>query len=489
MEMMTKAHGAEPSAGWGDLLAGANGARSIALAGGVALHAINVYIATTILPSVVADIGGLEYYAWNTTLFVVSSVIGAALSSKVLERQGPRGAYRMASLLFAFGVIICALAPTMSVLLAGRTAQGFGGGLLVSFSYAMIRRVFTEPLWPRAMALVSGMWGVATLLGPLIGGIFAQMNAWRWAFWSLLPLIAGFMLLSQRVIPARRDGESNLPTKIPISQLALLASAVLAVSAGSILKTVAWNIGGVVTALVLMSFFVATENRGKHCLLPRRACNPTTALGAIYATIALLTIGTTTEIFVPLILQVVHHLSPLMAGYLTAFAAMGWTAAALLGSGFQGKKARMVIIVGPFVMLVGLIALAFLLPGIQGTLGMALIALNLVLVGFGVGMGWPHLLASVLTVVAEDERDLASASITTIQLLATAFGAALAGMVANLAGLTNPGGVTGIAHAAMWLFAVFSLSALLAGLTAYKAVGHSFGPQPAQLHTAPDPAN
>lgn len=473
METTTKMPVVAQNASWGDLLSGANGARSIALAGGVALHAINVYIATTILPSVVADIGGLQYYAWNTTLFVVASIIGASLASKALARYAPRGAYQMASLLFALGAVICALAPTMPVLLAGRTIQGLGGGLLVSFSYAMIRRVFAEPLWSRAMALVSGMWGVATLLGPLIGGVFAQMNAWRWAFWALVPLIGAFMLLSQRVMPGSHDDKDNSAAKIPVFQLALLALAVLAVSAGSILKGIHWSAAGVTAALVLMGILVVVEGRASNCLFPRRACNPLTALGATYATMAFLVIGTTTEIFVPLMLQVLHNLSPLTAGYLTAFAAMGWAIAALLVSGFQAKKARMVITVGPFVMLAGLIGLAFLLPGARGNVGIVLISICLLLVGFGVGMGWPHLLTNVLTVVAEDERDLASASITTIQLLATAIGAAVAGMVANLAGLTNPGGIGGTANAAVWLFGTFALSALLAGLCACLCVNRS----------------
>ena len=91
--------------GWGDLLTGKNAIRSLALAGGVALHAVNVYIATTILPSVVADIGGLDYYAWNTTLFVVASIIGSTLAVKLLRAVGPRKAYAISACVFAFGHI------------------------------------------------------------------------------------------------------------------------------------------------------------------------------------------------------------------------------------------------------------------------------------------------------------------------------------------------------------------------------------------------
>ena len=82
--------------GWTSLFSGTNTVRALALAGGVALQAINIYIATTILPSVVADIGGLDYYAWNTTLFVVASIVASALSARFLRRSGPRGAYVLA---------------------------------------------------------------------------------------------------------------------------------------------------------------------------------------------------------------------------------------------------------------------------------------------------------------------------------------------------------------------------------------------------------
>ena len=158
------------TASWSELLSGRNGLRSIALAGGVALHAVNVYIVATILPSVVRDIGGLSYYAWNMTLFVVASILSSALSPKALDKFGPRHAFLLAIVVFAAGTTICALAPTMSWMLIGRTLQGFGGGLLLGLSYSSIRIVFEERLWPKAMALVSSMWGVSTLSGPAIVG-------------------------------------------------------------------------------------------------------------------------------------------------------------------------------------------------------------------------------------------------------------------------------------------------------------------------------
>ena len=79
------------SASWADLLSGRNGLRSAALAGGTALHAINIYVVTTVMPSIVRDIGGLAYYAWNTTLFVVASIIGATLAATLPGLRASRG--------------------------------------------------------------------------------------------------------------------------------------------------------------------------------------------------------------------------------------------------------------------------------------------------------------------------------------------------------------------------------------------------------------
>lgn len=146
---------------WSDLFSGKNAASAIALSLGVALHAINILVATTILPSVVQDIGGLDLYARNTTLFVVASILGSALSARLLGGYGARSAYLVASLFFIAGAALCALAPSMPVMLAGRTVQGFGGGLILRL-LRDDQPVFEQRLWPRAMALISAMWGIAT---------------------------------------------------------------------------------------------------------------------------------------------------------------------------------------------------------------------------------------------------------------------------------------------------------------------------------------
>lgn len=461
--------------GWAALLSGRNGVRTLALAGGVVLHAINVYIATTILPSVVRDIGGIDYYAWNTTLFVAASILGSALSARLLTSAGPRSAYVIATLVFAIGTFICASAPSMPVMLAGRLIQGAGGGFLFALSYAMIRLVFDEALWPRAMALVSGMWGVATLVGPAVGGIFAELGVWRAAFWSLIPVAVLFAVLAVVVLPKRSTDRAER-SPLPLAQLVLLTSAVLAVSFGSVSSVLSWNIAGLAAAAVLTALLIGTESQTRHRLLPVGALRITSALGALYATMSLLAVAVTSgEIFVPLFLQVLHHQSPLIAGYLAALMAAGWTLGSISSAGASGKRITYAILAGPILGMAGMVALAVLMPSESagGWLALTPICLALVAIGLGVGLAWPHLLTRVFQVAAAGEQGLAAASITTVQLFATALGAALAGMVANVAGLTAPGGIAGTANAAAWLFGVFAFTPILAVFTALRVVRHN----------------
>ncbi|WP_446470936.1 MFS transporter [Xenorhabdus stockiae] len=449
---------------WGELLSGRNGLISIALAGGVALHAINIYIATTILPSVVRDIGGLEYYAWNTTLFMVASIIGAPLSKNVLSRFGPRAAYLVALVVFCVGTLICAAATDMQWMLVGRFIQGFGGGILFALSYALIRIVFDERLWPRAMAMVSGMWGIATLCGPAIGGIFANGDTWRLAFIALLPVAAvlAVIVLVQLAIYQKSAVQTE---RAAIGKILLLGISVLIISMASLSKLVFINMAGVVMGLAIVVLIARFDRESKIKLLPTGAYDIRAPLGAIYACMSLLVIGMTTEIFVPYFLQVIHGYRPLIAGYATALMAAGWTLGSLFSSGRSSHTAQMLVRHGPILVVIALIMLAIIMPSqylFSPVFGIILMCIALAAVGIGIGAAWPHMLTQVFTSAPVGQEDLASTSITTVQLYATAIGSALAGIVANIAGFSEPGGLAGAQSAAVWLFAVFAIAPILA---------------------------
>lgn len=453
------------TAAWSELLWGRNGLRSLALAGGVALHAVNVYIVTTILPSVVADIGGLEYYAWNMTLFVVASILGSALSPRAMGRLGARAGFLAAILIFAAGTTACAVAPTMPWMLLARTIQGLGGGMLLGLSYSCVRIVFEERLWPLAMVLVSSMWGVATLAGPAIGGIFAQTGHWRLAFWAVLPFCATLGLLVYTQLD-RTAGRSTARVRTPFGKISLLVIAVMVVSVSSLSHSLHWNVLGIVGGIAVALLIARMDARSDAPLLPTGSYRIAAALGSAYACICLLSIGMTTEIYIPYFLQVVHGQAPLVAGYWTAMMSAGWTAGSFLSSRRGVLAANRLIFAGPVVSAMSLVMLAVLMPLSVLSEGRTAWGILLCLggVGLGIGLCWPHLLTRVFKAAPEGQENIASAAITTLQLFAMAMGASLAGIVSNAAGFTDPGGVAGAKTAALALFIVFACAPALAAL-------------------------
>jgi len=464
-------HMSSKAASWRELISGRNAAYSLVLFGATILHAVNVYITITILPSVVRDIGGLDYYAWNTTLFVVASILGAALATKLLHWAGPQRAYLAAAFIFGLGTLICALAPSMMILLAGRFVQGLGGGFLYTLTYALIRIVFAERLWARAIGLEAAMWGIATLAGPAIGGMFAELDAWRAAFWLLLVITVVFAVIALVILPTQHESEAD-NIGIAWLQLILLTAATLVLSWASILEDVGSIAVGIAAALILTIMLFLVEARARNRLLPSGALSFTTKLGALYAAAALLSIGVQPEIYVPYFIQMLHGQSPFIAGYLAALMSIGWTTGSLISAGWSNPAARRSIILAPMLMALGLAAAALFMPihgqGDWTVLAPACLAFGVV--GLGLGLGWPHLYTHILEAAPAKEQDLAVGAIVTVQLFAWSLGAAAAGMTANFAGITHPGGIEGASMAARWLFWLFALAPLLGLLAARRGV-------------------
>lgn len=135
------------------------------------------------------------------------------------------------------------------------------------------------------------------MVGPAVGGIFAELNAWRWAFGILLPIMVLYAAFTFRILPKGKPQQR--PTPLPLMQLLLLAGAVLVVSAGSLADSGWLNVGGIVLALLLLIGLIRREGHSRARLLPYQALRRGSALASLYVTVTLLVIGMTSEIFVP----------------------------------------------------------------------------------------------------------------------------------------------------------------------------------------------
>ncbi|UNS97725.1 MFS transporter [Streptomyces tubbatahanensis] len=404
------------------------------LAGGVGLYATNVFLTTSLLPAAVEEIGGDRFYAWVTTVFLLASVLSSTLVSAVLPRLGARNAYFAALGLFALGTATGAAAPGMEILLAGRFVQGLGGGLLCGLGYALIRSVLPERLWALGTALVSGMWGVGTFLGPAAGGAFAQVGMWRGALVALLVVTLLLAVLVPQGVDGTRTGD--VPPSVSPLTIALLTLSVLLVSLGNLVGSTLVLVALLVAATLGLALAFAWDRRRGGQVLPRSAFSRSSPLPWCYAALALLSVASQMEAFIPLFGQRLAGLAPLLAGFAGAAIALGWTLGEIPSAGVARAHTKSLVTSGaPLLVTAGYLTAGLLVAGTMESGATLVWVVALLVGGAGIGTAWPHLTTRVMGgVAAEHEGETAAAAINTVQLVSNAVGSAVVGVLVHLGG-------------------------------------------------------
>lgn len=455
---------------WSTLLEGGRAGRSALLTGAVTIHALSVYVVATILPGAVRELGGVPLLAWTITTAVVGGICGAASVAPLLARLGPRAAYRAALTAFAAGSMMCAIAPSMEMLLGGRLLQGLGGGLMSALAYALVRNLFAPGLHARAIAMMGTAWGVAALLGPAFGGFVAAFGDWRLAFWIDVPLALLVALLAQMVLPPDNMSPGSAK-KMPVGRLGMVAAAATAVSLGGIYGSFWPAITGCVAAVLLVVLVIRADKRGTsrdhQRLFPAGVFVLRTRFGAITCVVALVAASGSAIIYVPYVVTTAHGYPAVAGGFMSALSALSWTIASLLCASATGARARTLVVIGPVIMTIGVACTG---PALASG-NLVGIAAAIAPTGVGIGLAWPHLGALLIATADESEREAAGSFISTVQMFAAAFGSALVGMIANAAGMGQAvDDPAAIAAAGRWLFVLYSIVPATAFLMALHAL-------------------
>jgi MFS family permease len=193
------------SLGWLAIFRGRLGVYTLLLNLGILFFGIDNFLINTLMPSIVADIGGVAFYAWAMMLYLVGAISGAASYGPLRARVGGRRALAVGGAVFSLGALGCSLAPVIGALLASRLFQGIGGGLIVAGAMAFTSSLFEPRLRKYAIAATNVTWIVSAVLGPLQAGIFANMGWWRGAFMLYVPIGAAFLAGVLWKIPQSAD--------------------------------------------------------------------------------------------------------------------------------------------------------------------------------------------------------------------------------------------------------------------------------------------
>jgi MFS family permease len=440
------------------------------LLGGVLLHAMNSLLLMTVLPSIVGELGGVAMMSWPATAFLASSIVAASCAGLSAARAGTRTVYCLGGAIFGLGALLCAVAPTMGWVVAGRFVQGFGGGLVSAAAYVAVRATFPQAAWPRAIALMSSSWSVSVLLGPLVGGLFARAGYWRGAFVATA-VIAGVLAVSAFfILPPRTQERAGPAAGLAGGRVALICVAIAAMSAASIVGSLLVKAGLIVFTIVALVAMLRLDRAAAARLLPSDAFSWHTPTGVgLWLTLLLCVTFSPLQIYVPIFLQHLHGLDPLAAGFIVASASLSWTIASLVAAGTSGSWPGRLMPVGPALMGIGLIGIALLLPSPA-----ALFALipAIVVLGIGIGQCWPLVAQRVMSGARAGEEVIAASSAATVQQMGFALGAALAGVVANASGLSSVADES-MMRAAFWVPASFVVPAAIAIVASVRLRGVS----------------
>ncbi|MGY1812036.1 MFS transporter [Blastococcus sp. SYSU D00820] len=375
----------------------------------------------TAMPTAVAELDGLAWYAWPFSAFLVTSVVGMVAGGEVGDRRGSRVALLAGVAVFAAGLLAGGLAGSMALFVAGRAVQGLGGGLIAVSLYVVAGQAYPPQLRPRLFGAFSAAWVLPALLGPLVSGLVTTHVGWRWVFLGLLPLIAAGLLL---VLPALRV--------LPVPEAGAAAGtasrrwwAVLAGLGIGGLQYAGQRLDGVAIAVAVAGALALAA--GLSRLLPAGTVRAGRGLPTVVASRGLLAgafFGM--DALLPLGLTALHGYSPTAAGIPLTTAAVGWSLASQLQGRYPGVSRARLLRIGFVLVAVGLAGTALVaVPGVGGWVTY----LTWPVAGLGMGLGMPSIGVLLLDQSPEERRGADSAAVQIADVTGSALCVGLVGVL------------------------------------------------------------
>ena len=411
----------------------------------------------TIMPVVAADLGGLRLYGWVFSAFMLGSLVGIVAAGREADRRGPALPYIAGLILFSAGLVVAGLAPSMPVLVVGRTLQGFGAGAVPAVAYVAIGRSFPDRIRARMMAVLSTAWVVPGLAGPALSAEVARHAGWRWVFLGLIPLVAvaGLLALPALIRLGRPAGEQHEhPEHRLVDGVRSAAGAALVLgglTARSPLAAVALVVAGVALGLPALRRLLPTGT------LTGRPGLPATILSRGLLTFAFFG----GDAFVTLAITTVRNGSTSLASLAVTGATLSWTAGAWIQARLNDRwEPSRLVRLGLIIVLGGIAGMVVVLRP-STPLWVAIAAWTLA--GLGMGLAYAPIALMMLREAPPGREGWASASLNLADVLGIALGAGLGGAavaVSSNAGwalstgaaaaflLAAAGGVTGLAVSA-----------------------------------------
>jgi len=362
-------------------------------------------VVATAMPTIVGQLGGLEHYSWVFAAFMLTSTTTVPLYGKLSDLYGRRKIYVIAMALFLVGSVLCGMANSMTTLIFARALQGIGAGGIMPLAFILIGEMFSLEQRAKMQGFFSGVWGVSSIAGPLLGGFLVDKLSWHWVFY--INIVPGLIAAGLVAFGWQEQTQSQKRPVVDYAGAALLSAGVVSLLLGMVEfgTSTSWIL--IASSIVLFIALFWVENRAADPILPIPlfrdrlfAASITHGILSGWALFGCLS-------FIPLFVQSVLGTSATEAGFTIAPMLLGWVTASIIGTRILLKVGyRRLAIGGTALLTVG----TLLMVGVNADTSRNLLMVFVTLMGIGMGLSVPSFLIAVQTSV--ERRQLGTATST-----------------------------------------------------------------------------
>lgn len=395
---------------------------------GMLMAALDQTIVATALPTIVADLGNAGHQSWVVTSYLLTSTIVTIVAGKLGDLFGRKLVFQTAVVCFVVGSVLCGLSPSMLMLVGARALQGVGGGGITVTATALIGEVIPLRDRGRYQGMLGAVFGVTTVIGPLLGGYFTDYLTWRWAFWINVPISVVVIAVAGAAIPALAGRAKPVIDYPGIVLIGLGATGLtLATSWGGSLY--AWGspmiVGLFAGSAAALVAFARVESRAAAPILPTRLfADPVFAVCCVLAfVVGFAMLGALT--FLPTYMQYVDGVSAITSGLRTLPMVVGMLVTSTGSGTLVGRTGRYKIfpVIGTALMTV-----AFVLMSQMDAATPALLqSVYLIILGAGIGLSMQVLVLVVQNTATFADLGVATSGVTFFRTIGSSFGAAVFG--------------------------------------------------------------
>jgi EmrB/QacA subfamily drug resistance transporter len=410
---------------------------------GMSLGALEATVVSTAMPTVIATLGGLAHYSWVFSAYLLTSTASVPIWGRLSDLYGRRRMYLVGVAIFLIGSTLSGAATSMMQLIAARAVQGLGAGCIIPLSMTIVGELYTLKERPRTQALFSGVWGVASIAGPLVGGYITDFLDWRWVFYLNIP----FGLLAAGVIAAAYPPPQRVAqVRVDWLGAALLFSGVstLLIALGGDGTTV-WP--WAVATVALLAGFLLVERRAAEPIVPLDLFR-TPVIARSLAVVFLVGVALFGAIaFIPLFVQAVRGGTATEAGQAITPLFLGWVVMSIVGARLTVLLGyKVVSIAGSALMTLGFLGLTL----VDGDSAEWLLLGSCTVIGAGMGTQMLSLLLAVQHGVERSRLGIATSLNQFSRSIGAAIGVAAMGAILSrgLSGVVLPGGAEAMAASA-----------------------------------------